>query len=147
MVINEMSEQECFAHLERASIGRLGCCYEDQPYVVQVTLAYQAKCLYVLSTYGQKIAWMRKNPNVCVAVDDIQSESRWTSVIANGTYQELEPVQFADEREHAKKLLEKRHRWWQTPMAERQAKVGDKLIEPIFFRIQITSVSGLKAEG
>lgn len=145
MVIHEMTEQECLAFLERASIGRLGCSHEDQPYVVQVQLAYQSKCVYVLSTFGQKIEWMRANPKVCVAVDEFKSQSEWTSVIANGTYQELTEPQFTDERELARKLLEKRYRWWQTAFAERQAKTGDQLMDPIFFRIQVVSVSGLRA--
>jgi nitroimidazol reductase NimA-like FMN-containing flavoprotein (pyridoxamine 5'-phosphate oxidase superfamily) len=147
MVIHEMEEQECFDYLERASFGRIGCSHEDQPYVVQVWLACEAKFAYVLSTVGQKVEWMRQNPKVCIAVDEIASESRWTSVIANGLYQELHEPQFSDERERAKKLLEKRHQWWQTAFAERQAKSEKQLVDPIFFRVEITSVSGLRTEA
>jgi uncharacterized protein len=145
MVINEMTEQECLAFLERASLGRLACTHEDQPYIVQVWLACEERSIYVLSTFGQKIEWMRNNPKVCVAVDEITGESQWTSVIANGSYQELQQPQFTDEREHAKKLLEKRYRWWQTAFAERQAKSNEQLVEPIFFRIDVASVTGLRA--
>lgn len=34
------------------------------------------------------------------------------SVIVNGRYEELPESQYVAEREHARKLLEKRSRWW-----------------------------------
>jgi uncharacterized protein len=147
VTVNELTEQECFNFLERVSIGRLGCSHEDQPYIVQVGLAYQSNCLYSLSTLGQKVEWMRANPKVCVSVDEITSESIWTSVIANGIYQELVEPRYTDEREAAKELLAKRFHWWANPFAERQAKTSHQLIDPIYFRINISSVSGLRAKA
>ncbi len=147
MVIDELSEQECQAVLQRGGIGHLGCCKDGQPYVVQVLFAYQGGYMYVLSTVGQKIEWLRENPKTCMTVDEIASETDWTSVIANGVYEELVKPRFNDEREHAKQLLEKRHHWWQTAFAERQTKTDEQLIEPILFRIHVGSVSGLRAHS
>ena len=146
MVISELTEQECFAFLERAWFGRLACCKENQPYIVQVAFAYRDKGLYVLSTMGQKIEWMRENPNVCVSTDEILGHSEWTSVTVNGTYRELIEPRYREERELAHKLLERHRGWWETPLAERQTKVGDKLIESIYFRVEVSSVSGLRAQ-
>ncbi len=145
MVIAEMTEKECRDLLARNSIGRLGCAQDNQPYVVPIYLAYDIDYFYVLSTLGQKIEWMRANPNVCVQMDEITGESQWSSVIVNGTYEELREPQFTDELAHARKLLEKRHRWWQNPLAERQLRTGDELIAPIVFRIKINSMTGLRA--
>ena len=145
MVISEMTEKECRDLLARNSIGRLGCAQDNQPYVVPIYLAYDIDYFYVLSTLGQKIEWMRANPNVCVQMDEITGESQWSSVIVNGSYEELREPQFTDELAHARKLLEKRHRWWQNPLAERQLRTGDELIAPIVFRIQINSMTGLRA--
>lgn len=39
MVINEMTAEECRALLGRASLGRLGCSYENQPCVVPIHFA------------------------------------------------------------------------------------------------------------
>jgi hypothetical protein len=142
-----MNKQECLAVLERAWLGRLACSMKDQPYVVPVSLAFHDNFVYVLSTFGQKIEWMRTNPKVCIEVDEIKSDSEWTSVIANGLYEELREPQFAEEREAARKLLERRFRWWQTAFAERQAKTMEQLVEPIFFRIEVTDVTGLKAQA
>jgi nitroimidazol reductase NimA-like FMN-containing flavoprotein (pyridoxamine 5'-phosphate oxidase superfamily) len=147
MLINEMSEQECRARLAAASFGRLGCALDDQPYIVPVYFAYDNGFVYVLGTAGQKIEWMRRNPRVCLLVDEIANETKWTSVIALGRYQELRTPQFADEIAHARKLLQQRPRWWQNVLAERELKSSDELIEPIFFRIQIDSVTGLRASS
>ncbi len=62
-------------------------------------------------------------------------------------YQELPEPQFTDERAHAEKLLGKRYRWWQNPLGERQLRLGDDLITPLFFRICVDLMTGLRAVG
>jgi uncharacterized protein len=145
MLIHEMTQSECAAFLTSASVGRLGCSLDDQPYVVPITFAFEPGYLYVISTFGQKIKWMRKNPKVCVEVTTTGPDSEWTSVIANGRYQELPEPQFTDERAHAHKLLSKGHHWGQNAFAERRLKSDSDLIAPLYFRIQIDSVTGLRA--
>lgn len=145
MLINEMTEPECEAFLASATIGRLGCALDDQPYVVPITFAFEPGYIYVISTFGQKIKWMRKNPKVCVEVTTTGPDSGWTSVIANGRYQELPEPQFTDERAHAHILLDKRNQWGQNAFAERRLKSESDLIPPLYFRIQIDSMTGLRA--
>jgi hypothetical protein len=145
MAITQMTEEECRALLARASFGRLGCSRDDQPYVVPIYFAYEPEFIYVLSTFGQKTEWMRANPKVCLEVEEIENESHWMTVIASGRYQELPEPQYTAEREHARTLLEKRSRWWQNALGERQLRVGDHAIAPLFFRIHIDSISGLRA--
>ena len=140
-----MSENEGRQVLSRASLARLGCSLDNQPYVVPINFAYDGKDIFVLSTFGQKIEWMRTNPKVCVQVDEIAGANQWISVIVNGRYQELPEPQFADERALAQELLKKRHHWWEAPMAERQLKSKHDLIDPLFFRIQVDSITGLRA--
>jgi nitroimidazol reductase NimA-like FMN-containing flavoprotein (pyridoxamine 5'-phosphate oxidase superfamily) len=145
MTINELTHEECSAFLARASFGHLGCSLNDQPYVVPIYLEYDDGYLYVLSTQGQKMEWMRQNPKICVQIDEIKNEEIWTSIVVNGTFQELPEPQFTRERAHARKLLEKRVRWWEPALAERQLKSVQDIIEPLFFRIHIDSVSGFRA--
>jgi len=147
MIINRITDLECHAVLERASLGRLGCSLNDQPYVVPVYLACEADYVYVFSTFGKKIKWMRSNPRVCVQVDEPTGGPGWVSVVANGQYQELPEPEFARERAHARKLLEQRHRWWLNALAERRIESSDESIAPLFFRIHVESVSGLSASG
>jgi uncharacterized protein len=145
MFVDEMTEKECRDLVARSSIGRLGCSHDGQPYVVPIYFAYDSDFFYVLSTIGQKIEWMRANPKVCIAIDEIASESQWASVILNGHYQELPEPQFTDERAHARKLLGERYLWWQNALGERQLKSGKELITPTFFRIRVGSMTGLRA--
>ena len=145
MEINEMTGKDCSAFLERASLGRLGCSYENQPYVVPIRFAYEDGYLYVFSTFGQKVKWMRVNPKVCVQTDEMQNQGEWMSVIVYGEYEELREPQYTDERKHASSLLAKRSHWWLNALGERQMKAGEGSIEPLFFRIRIPSTSGLRA--
>lgn len=154
MVIKEMTDADCAAFLAKASLGRLGCSLNDQPYVVPITFAFESSAaglfIYVISTFGQKIKWMRVNPKVCVEVGETQAgptadQSMWTSVIANGRYQELPEPQFTDEREHAHKLLANHNQWGQNAFAERRLKSESDLIPPLYFRIQVDSMTGLRA--
>jgi len=147
MLIEPLSEEECYEFLARASFARLGCSRNDQPYVVPVGIAYEPGYIYIFSTLGKKIEWMRENPKVCVQVDEITSQSDWVSVIVNGNYQELVEPQYTDERNHARRLLEKRHQWWLNAFAERRSQLQDEEIGPIFIRILIASVTGLQGKG
>jgi len=146
MVINELTEQECNELLARASFGRLGCSLNNQPYIVPIYFVYESDYVYVLSTVGQKIEWMRTNPKVCLQVDEIMTNSRWLSVIANGQYEELSESQYPEQRAHARELLERRPQWWRTAMAERQLKSGRDLIAPLLFRMRIDCLTGLRAD-
>ena len=147
MVIREMSGEECRELLGRASMGRLACAQDSQPYVVPVYMAYESDFVYVFSTFGQKIKWMRLNPKVCVQVDEIADASHWSSVLAYGHYQELREPQYTEECKHARQVLEKRHAWWLNAVAERQLKLRDQLITPLYFRIHVDSVTGLSSKG
>ena len=145
MIINKLTPEECTSLLEKATLARLACALDNQPYVIPIYVAYDDGNLYALATLGQKVEWMRANPKVCLQVDEIQNHEQWVSVVVNGQYLELREPQYSEEHAHAKKLLEKRHRWYQAAMAERQMTAGDHLIAPLFFRVQIDSVTGLQA--
>ena len=145
MEISEMTAGESCAFLERTSAGRLGCSFDGQPYIVPIYFAYESGYLYLFSTLGQKVKWMRANPKVCIQADDIESRSKWVSVIVYGDYEELTEPQYTAERQHGSLLLARRYQWWLNALGERQKEVGNRLIEPLFFRIRINSISGLRA--
>ncbi len=71
-------------------VGRLGCTDGDKVYVVPITFAYDNGCIYGHTKDGLKIRMMRKNPNVCFETDWVEDLSNWRSVIAYGTYEELD---------------------------------------------------------
>jgi len=141
MRIVEISHDECKDLLSSVSVGRLACSLENQPYVVPICFAYEPDHLYMFSTLGQKIKWMRQNPNVCLQTDQVEDRSNWTSVVLNGTFVELRE---GSQKKHARERLAKFSDWWQIPLAERREGTSDLSIEPIFFRIDIASMSGLR---
>jgi uncharacterized protein len=144
MRITEISQEECSELLERVSIGRLACSLNDQPYIVPVAFSYEPDSVYIFSTFGKKIEWMRQNPKVCLQADEMGNRSSWTSVIVTGTYVELSEAQYPAQREHAMEQLAQYSEWWRNALAQRREHTSDLAIEPVFFRIDIQSMSGLR---
>ena len=146
MRIGEMTQKDCREVLAHTFLGRLGCSREDQPYVVPIYFVYEPDHLYGFATDGQKIDWMRTNPKVCVEMDEITNHFQWTSVVLYGRYRELPDLpQYAEERDHARKVLETRSLWWQTAFASRRLKSADDFIPPLFYCIEIDSMTGYRA--
>src|SRR5271156_6014731 len=115
MMIREISKEECLQVLARTRLARLGCAYENQPYVVPVYLAYrQPSCLYGFTTPGPKVAWMRANPLVCVEVEEVGAYDGWVSVIALGRYEEVPETPGCEyERLEAWEVLKSEPMWWE----------------------------------
>jgi uncharacterized protein len=146
MRIGEMTTEECREILTRTSIGRLGCSHDDQPYVVPIYFVYEPDRLYGFATDGRKIDWMRTNPKVCVESDEVINHFQWVSVVLYGHYRELPDLPlYSEERDHARKLLETRSLWWQTAFASRRPKSSSDLIPPLFYCIDIDSMTGYRA--
>lgn len=146
MLIVELTTKECADLLARLSVGRLGCSREDQPYIVPFNFAYHERHLYSVTVPGQKIEWMRANPLVCVEADDIVDQNHWTSVVAQGRYEELPdtPEESADRR-LAYALLQRRVMWWE-PAGVRVSQHGAvESAMPIYYRIHIARMTGRRA--
>jgi uncharacterized protein len=115
MLIHELNPNECAEFLSRSSVGRLGCALINQPYIVPIHFSFDAErsCLYAFSTVGQKIEWMRKNPKVCLEVEEIADKNLWTTVLVFGRYHEIERrPEDAEVRRRAEQLFQLRQEWW-----------------------------------
>jgi uncharacterized protein len=144
MLIHEMTLEECRTVLAGLDFGRLACTRDDQPYVVPIHFAYDGESVYGLTTAGQKIEWMRSNPRVCLEVDERSSHDRWVSLVVLGRYEELAGTDDCERtRAHALELLQRRERWWQPASVSRP---GREQRAPIFYRIRVTQMTGLRAE-
>ena len=143
MLIRELTTPECHDVLKRASIARLGCARDNQPYVVPVHVYFDENYLYSFAMLGQKITWMRDNPRVCVQVDEIVDRTQWATVIAFGRYEELlhMPRQEA-ERQRAKELFQRVPDWWQPGASNPQRELRMAMV----YRIRIESLTGRLAE-
>ena len=146
MFVHQLTDDECEAVLRQSSIGRLGCARDNQPYVVPISFKFDApqqaaKCLYSFANVGQKIYWMRRNPLVCVEVDDLTDHLHWTTVIVFGRFEEL-TAERGEATDRAYDLLRGRPEWW-LPAAAKTA-VSERYV-PIVYRIQIDAMSGRRA--
>jgi nitroimidazol reductase NimA-like FMN-containing flavoprotein (pyridoxamine 5'-phosphate oxidase superfamily) len=146
MIVHELTTDECDGVLSRMQIGRLACARLNQPYVVPVSLAFDAeeRALVGFSTPGRKIMWMRDNPKVSVEVDEIADNLHWTTVVVTGVYREIngdDAARLARVRE----LLQARASWWR-PGTARQPHGADRGT-PLFYRILIRDLTGRRASA
>lgn len=156
MVIREMSREECIRKLAGATLARLACAYENQPYVIPVYLAYHGPsggetCLYGFTSPGQKIEWMRANPLVCAEVDEVENSRQWVSVIAFGLYEELPAKEFPnpqgqmDDRRLAHQILQAHAMWWEPAAVAHAARVhrdSAARFIPVFYRVRMSKITG-----
>jgi len=89
-MIGELDETGIERVLLRETTGRIGCHAEGRTYVVPITYVYEAGSVYGNSQEGMKIRLMRRNPQVCFEVDQIEDLANWRSVIAWGRFEELQ---------------------------------------------------------
>ena len=82
---------------------------------------------------------MRFNPKVCVEVDEITDQSRWTTVLITGRYEEIHDTH-PDAHRRIEQLFQERPGWW-LPGAGRLAG-GEEQDSPVFYRIRILEMTG-----
>ena len=139
MLIQSMTGVASLELLERATLGRVACTHEGQPYITPMSVTYDANWLYSFSTLGQKITWMRANPHVCVEVEELVSPQDWATVIVIGRYQELTTEK---ERTYAHDLLERRPAWWEPGYSRTVMEGKERPLKPVYFRILIDQITG-----
>jgi uncharacterized protein len=154
MVIEDLTDDECVRALTSARVGHLACAHENRPYVVPISFAYHAPSqdeayLYGFTTHGQKVEWMRTNPQVCVECDDVKTSDQWTSVVVFGHFYELTYTpQWEHQLLHAQELLKRYSAWWQPGAVAHAAsvhRIGPVFCNPIFYRIRIEQMTGRRA--
>ncbi len=139
----ELNHAGCLEFLKNSNFGRLACCENNQPYIVPFNFGFDGKVhIYGFSTLGQKILWMRNNPQVCVEVEDITSPDDWTTLVIFGEYQELSgSPELVKLRDYGHELLSTRPMWWKP--AYLAGTFREEIEEePIYFRIKIGTISG-----
>ena len=142
MLIHELTRTECAQVLSRSYIGRLACSHLDQPYIVPISFSFDAEedCVYGFSTIGQKIAWMRENPKVCLEVDDIADKDHWTTVVVMGRYMEIQQApEEAEARKRAQRFFQQRKEWW-LPAAARIPSIEHANM--VLYRITLDRMTG-----
>lgn len=94
-MISELSNEQIDEILGQALYARLGCHADGRTYVVPISFALEKGNLVGITTHGTKVDMMRKNPEVCLCVDQIEDLTHWKSVILWGTFEEVHGVEAA----------------------------------------------------
>jgi len=139
-MLTRLNETEATKLLAQQRIGRLACITEAGPYVVPIGYYFVDGFAYCHSLPGLKIDALRKDPRACLQVDAIESELRWKSVLAFGTYEEVKPK---DRNEIMNQLLQRFPML--TPVESALASDAGSL-PVIVFRIRIERITGLAEE-
>jgi nitroimidazol reductase NimA-like FMN-containing flavoprotein (pyridoxamine 5'-phosphate oxidase superfamily) len=138
-----MTPQASIELLARAKVGRLACAHEGQPYITPMSFMYDAGWLYSFSTMGQKIAWMRANPLVCVEADEVVNPHNWATVVVLGRYEELPNSDaYSALRTHAYDLLQKRPMWWEPGYVKTVIDGKERPLELVYFRVRMDKITG-----
>lgn len=118
----DLTFEQCEEVLKKQHYGHIGCCLDNEPYVLPVTYVYEYGSIYSHTHAGHKIDIMRKNPTVCLQVERVGGAHDWESVICWGTFEEV-----TDEKE-----LHKIH----LMLADQYAAVSADSLSPVSPMIQ-----------
>jgi uncharacterized protein len=130
--IRELSPERIEELLRTAIVGRIACCGHGQtgdgrPYLVPLAYGYDGDAVYAHSGPGRKLDLMRSEPRVTFEVDEATASDRWRSVIAEGTFEEIDDPQ---QREAALVVI------------YGPTGIPDLGAQTVVFRIRLTSRSG-----
>lgn len=89
-MLGDLTSEQIERILHEEALGRIGCHAKGRTYVVPVTYAYDGERVICHSGRGDKIRMMRENPVVCFEVEQVENLANWSSVIAEGRFEELE---------------------------------------------------------
>lgn len=145
-MLGELNDLEIRELLSRQVIGRVGFHHRGVSYIVPINYVYKNGAVYGHSGMGHKIKTMRKHPEVCFEVEEIESLFRWKSVVVWGKYEEI-----TGEEEKNQAMQALTHRlmpYVNNPanhpshgIAADENKIGT-VIQPIIYKIVISSTSG-----
>jgi nitroimidazol reductase NimA-like FMN-containing flavoprotein (pyridoxamine 5'-phosphate oxidase superfamily) len=130
--IRELPAEAIEALMRTAIVGRIACCGhgavgDGRPYLVPLAYGYDGVAVYAHSGPGRKLDLMRAEPRVTFEVDDAEAPDRWRSVIAEGTFEEIEDPR---QRDAALEVIYG---------ADGPPNLGS---QTVIFRIRLTSRSG-----
>jgi len=98
-MLGVLNDKQIDTLLHSQVTGRIGCHADNLTYVVPVTYVYDEGRIICHTREGQKLAMMRKNPEVCFEVDHLGNLANWQSVIGWGTFEEMERAAAKDAME------------------------------------------------
>ncbi len=148
-MIKNLNQKECVELLSNNYIGRLAFIVGKTPYIIPITYYYYDQgdnSIISYSLEGHKIDAMRKNQSVSVEVDEIESISRWKSVLVHGQFEELKGIdaksQLHEFSQGVKDVIDRKEERKLQFIHEFSSKLGADGSSPIVYRIKISEITG-----
>ena len=90
-MLGTLTPEEMNELLARNYIAYLACSENDTPYLVPITYYYDPPSDSIISytTEGKKIRILRNNPKVSLIVSEIDTLTKWKTVVIDGKFEEL----------------------------------------------------------
>ncbi|HRH93606.1 MAG TPA: pyridoxamine 5'-phosphate oxidase family protein [Candidatus Peribacteria bacterium] len=85
----DLPKADCEKVLAANYYAHLGIYDGKDPHVLPITYLYHNGSIFSFTREGNKIDIMRKHPNVCVQVEQVENGFTWQSVIVWGAFQEV----------------------------------------------------------
>src|SRR3954471_2128118 len=131
--IHVLPPEEIEELLRTAIVGRIACCghgavRNGRPYLVPLAYGYDGESIYAHSGPGRKLDLMRAEPRVTFEVDAAEASDRWRSVMAEGTFEEIDDFV---ERQRGLRII------YRPP-----AEIPTLAPEVVVYRIRLTQRSG-----
>jgi len=104
-MFGKLNNQEIEDLLHAQVIARIALVDGEKPYVIPISYGYDGVYVYGFTKEGLKMDILRKNPNVCLEVENTENIANWQSVLAWGKFEELKSD---PERAQALEVLSKR---------------------------------------
>jgi nitroimidazol reductase NimA-like FMN-containing flavoprotein (pyridoxamine 5'-phosphate oxidase superfamily) len=143
-MLGQLTSDQCIHVIRSKVLGRIGCYGRKKVYITPTSFVYDNGFIYAHAKEGAKISAMRKNPNVCFQVDDIDNLSNWRSIVLWGKFEEV-----TDHRKQlaAIKILEDRLMPLTISEAVRpiqipDAKIVERELKAVIYRISVDEITG-----
>lgn len=142
--VKDLTEQEIDEVLTASHYGHLGCCRGGVPYVLPVNYAYLPGEIFIYTTEGKKTDFIDENPNVCLQVEDVKSDSGWRSVVLTGTASRITDL---DERERVVQLLANKNPTFTPAVSIHWIDDWVRENHEVVYRVNVVSATGRRSAG
>ncbi len=133
--------------LQNNYVGHLGYIWQQTPFVVPVTYFFdkESKCILGYSGDGHKIKAMRKNTAVSLAIEEVESITKWRSVLVQGKFEEIKggdaKYNLHKFVEGVKNIISERGKKRPSSLKEFTSKINFEIIS-VVYRIRIEEILG-----
>lgn len=147
-MLRELIPEEIKTFLTNHTIGRIGCTDGENVYIVPLNFRLEENSLMCYSMEGLKIEMMRLHPSVCFEIDEIRDTFHWTTIVINGTFEEIKDLEELNDlrSEYNQHQLVKRVTL-PTDKSSQSTEAEKVHPEQVFYRIHFKTVTGRCQDG